>query len=52
MAEILNKACQAMSEEEVKATSLKITHYTHPFPYRLTMFDNLINRVRVARGII
>jgi hypothetical protein len=45
MAEILNKECQMMSESELDAVTLKLSHYTHPFPYRLSLFDNLMSKV-------
>ena len=39
LAEMLN------SEETLGNALLKISHYTHPFPYRIALFDNVLSKV-------
>ena len=45
LAEMLNAWCQSASEETLAATRLKISHYTHPFPYRIALFDDVLSKV-------
>ena len=46
LAEMLNAWCQSASEETLDSTRLKISHYTHPFPYRIALFDDVLSKVR------
>ena len=49
LAEMLNAWCQSASEETLDSTRLKISHYTHPFPYRIALFDDVLSKVRLQK---
>lgn len=34
-----------MSETELEETKLKLTHFTHPFPYGISLFEELLGKV-------
>ena len=46
LAEMLNAWCQSASEDTLDSTRLKISHYTHPFPYRIALFDDVLSKVK------
>jgi hypothetical protein len=47
MAEILNKEVSLLSDADLAGRRLKLNHYSHPFPYALSVFQPLITKVVV-----